>query len=101
MIADIELGKFGGIVVRVPREEVTMNTVECAIDLQTFFSEPDARDEAVTHQECDIPILEEIYVVLYKRFVGCWVGGHRPVRELGSKLSRFYTSGSGGHRVWN
>ncbi len=64
-----------------------------------LFSEPDAQDEAVTHQECDIPILEEIYVMLYERLVGCQVGGPRPVRELGSKLSRLYTSGSGGHRV--
>jgi len=36
MIADIELAEFGGEVYRVPREKVSMNTIEFAIDLQPF-----------------------------------------------------------------
>jgi hypothetical protein len=36
MIANVELVEFGREVCRVPREIVSMNTIECAIDLQTF-----------------------------------------------------------------
>ncbi len=33
MVADAELVKSGGEVNRMPREEVSMDTVECAINL--------------------------------------------------------------------
>ena len=66
MIADVELAEFGGEVYRVPTEKVSMNTIECAIDLQPF-SASKTYNTNVTHQESDIPILEEIYVVLHER----------------------------------
>lgn len=67
MIADVELAEFGGEVYRVPREKVSVNTIECAIDLQPF-SVSKTTTQSVAYQECDISILEEIYIVLYERF---------------------------------
>jgi hypothetical protein len=98
MIADVELAEFGGEVCRVPREIVSMNTIERAIDLQAF-SVSQTHNTEVAHQECDIPILEEVYVVLHERFDSRWVGAPRPVCDLGSKLSRLYADGFCGHHV--
>ena len=68
MIANVKLAEFGGEVYRVPREKVSMNTIECTIDLRSFSVSKDFTKQNVAHQECDISVLEKIYVVLHERF---------------------------------
>ena len=76
-----------------------MNTVECAVDLQPI-SVSRTHNTSVTHQECDISILEEIFVVPHKRIVRCRVGTPCQVRELGgSKVNTLRPSGFGRHHV--
>ena len=76
-----------------------MNTIECTVDLKPF-SVSRTHNISVAHQECDISILEEIYVVPHKRIVRCRVGTPCQVRGLGgSKVNTLRPSGFGSHHV--
>ena len=64
MISDVELGKPGGKIYRVAREEVSMNTVECAFNLRvrtTYKLNGVITIVNVTHQEGDIAVHEEVF----------------------------------------
>lgn len=64
MITDVELGKSGGEVCRVAREEVSMNAVECAFDLPmhtTYKLTGVTAIVNITHQEGDIAVHEEVF----------------------------------------
>ena len=37
MITDIEQGKSGGKIYRVAREEISVDAVECVVNLQTYI----------------------------------------------------------------
>jgi hypothetical protein len=64
MIADVELAEFGGEVYRVPREKVSMNTIECAIDLQPFSVKSDSRRRTPRTKNVMFPSL--------KKYVSCF-----------------------------
>jgi hypothetical protein len=66
VIADAELGKFGGEVYRVASKKVPMNTIKRSIDLKHFMRQGIymAVVRKITHQECDISIVEKIFVML-------------------------------------
>ncbi len=59
VIADVKLAEFGGEVDRVPREKVPMNAIQCAIDLQLFFSEPCAQYRALRTKNVRFPSLKK------------------------------------------
>ena len=76
-----------------------MNTIECTVDLKPF-SVSWTHNTSVTHQECDVSIVEEIYVVPHERILRCRVGAPYQVRELGgSKVNVLRPSGFGCHHV--
>ena len=94
MITGVELDKFGREVGRVPTEKVPMNTIECTVDLKPL-SVSRTHNTSVAHQECDISILKEIYLVPHKRIVSCWAGTLCQVRGLGgSKVNTLRPSAS-------
>ena len=75
MVTDTELVKSGGEVDRVPRKEISMDTVECSINLHTI-----SRVNLVctplswlnsTHQEGNVSIFEEVFVMSCERFISC------------------------------
>ena len=99
VITDVELRKFGGEVDRVPREKISMNTVECTVDLLRFSVSLAHNTGRHTHQKCDISILEEKYVVPHERFVIFRPETLRKISELGSGVSRLHPSGFSGHHV--
>ena len=77
MITDIELVKSGGEVQRVAREKISMETIECPINLYTIrpmnlvcTPQPLVR---LTYQKGNVSIFEEVFVVSYELFIG-WIG---------------------------
>ena len=75
MVTDTELLKSGGEVDRVPREEISMDTIECSINLHTIslmnltciqlsWVNP-------THQKGNVSIFEEVFVMSCKRILSC------------------------------
>ena len=75
MVTDTELVESGGEVARVPRKEISMDTVECPINLHTIslmnlvctpisWLNP-------THQKGNISIFEEVFVMSCERVISC------------------------------
>lgn len=73
MVTDTELVKSGGEVGRVPRKEISMDTIKCSINLNTIplmnlvctplsWLNP-------THQKGNVSILEEVFVMSCERTI--------------------------------
>ncbi len=75
MVTDTELVKSGGEVDRVPRKEISMDTIECSINLHTIslmnlmciplsWLNP-------THQKGNVSVFEEVFVMSCERAISC------------------------------
>jgi len=72
MVTDTELVKSGGKVDRVPRKEISMDTIQCSINLHTLTDESGLHTFSWlnhTHQECNVSIFEEVFVMSCKRII--------------------------------
>jgi len=73
MIADIEQGKSGGKVYRVAREEISVDAVECVVNLHTYHLINESAHHYprmnITHQKCDVSVCKEVFVVFYERTI--------------------------------
>ena len=76
MVTDTKLGESSGEVYRIVREQVAMDTEQKAIDLR-IVSILKVFASKVTHQKCDISILEEVLAMLYKRVIALPARGTR------------------------
>jgi hypothetical protein len=75
VVTDTELVKSGGEVDRVPRKEISMDTIECSINLHTIslinlvctplsWLNP-------THQKGNVSIFKEVFVMSRERVISC------------------------------
>jgi hypothetical protein len=75
VVTDTELVKSGGEVGRVSRKEISMDTIECSINLHIIslmnmvctplsWLNP-------THQKGNVSIFEEIFVMSCERIISC------------------------------
>jgi hypothetical protein len=75
VVTDTELIKSGGKVDRVPGKEISMDAIECSIDLHIIspmslvctplpWLNP-------THQKGNVSIFEEVFVMPCERIIGC------------------------------
>ena len=73
MITNIEQRKSGGKVYRVTGEEISVDAVECVVNLHTYNLINESAHHYpwmnITHQKCDVSICKEIFVVLYERTI--------------------------------
>ncbi len=69
MVADAELVKSGGEVNRVSGEEISVDAVECAINLHSLINESGRHATVMsdpTHQKGNISIFEEVFMMSYE-----------------------------------
>jgi hypothetical protein len=75
VVTDTELVKSGGEIDRVPRKEISMDTVECSINLHTnslmnLVCTPLSLLNP-THQKGNVSIFEEVFVMPFERVISC------------------------------
>lgn len=80
VITDAEPGKLGGEVDRVAREEVTMNTIKCTIDLPHCQQVTGTHSAVTRTKNVIFPSLKKC-VMSRERIVGCWFGVSRHSSE--------------------
>jgi hypothetical protein len=75
VVTDTELVKSGGEVGRVPRKEISMDTIEDSINLHTIsLMNPVCTPLSwlnTTHQKGNISIFEEVFVMSSERIISC------------------------------
>jgi len=74
VVTDAELVKSGGEVHRVPREEISMDTIEYSINLYTKYPMNPVCTPLSwlrpTYQKRNVSIFEEVFVVSYEGIIG-------------------------------
>jgi hypothetical protein len=75
VVTDTELVKSGGEVDRVPRKEISMDTIEDSINLHTISVMNMVCTPLswlnTTHQKGNISIFEEVFVMSCERIISC------------------------------
>jgi len=66
VVTDVEMGESGGEVCRVTREEISVDAIQYVINLTNWSDRISLLWLKISHQKCDVPIFEEVFVVSHK-----------------------------------
>ena len=73
MVTDVQLVKSGGKVQRISREEISMDTIKCSIDLYTIGPIKLVCTPLLwlgsTNQKGNVSIFEEVFGMSYERII--------------------------------